>query len=104
MQRLNEKTIRDEQRKDDDHEFPPFVTAAGDRTFQQVTQLVASLQSNMPGRKIYIYDLDLTADQKKHVRTNKVHNRNKCKATVIFHKFNSITLSLRSTTIKAVLH
>lgn len=68
MQRLNEKAIRDEQKNDDDHEFPPFVTAAGTRTYLEVTQLVASLQSNMPGKKIYIYDLDLSLDQKKHVR------------------------------------
>lgn len=67
MKRLNEKALRDEPRKDDDHEFPPFVTAAGAQTYQQVTQLVASLQSHMPGKLIYIYDLDLSPDQKKHV-------------------------------------
>lgn len=67
MNRLNERAFRDEQKKDEDHEFPPFVTAAGSHTYQQVTQLVASLQGHMPGKKIYIYDLDLTTDQKKHV-------------------------------------
>jgi len=67
IQHLNEKAIKDAKKNDEDHEFPPFVTAAGIHSYQQVTQLVASLQSHMPGKKIYIYDLDLSTDQKKHV-------------------------------------
>ncbi|WAR28714.1 hypothetical protein MAR_014418 [Mya arenaria] len=66
INQLNGKAAYEAKRKDDDHEFPPFVTAARQSQIKEVTQLVASLQHNLPSRKIYIYDLDLTKDQKKH--------------------------------------
>jgi len=68
IKRMNEKYAHEKRKKDDDHEIPPFITAARSTQVQEVTQLVASLQHNLPGRRIYIYDLDLTKDQKKQVR------------------------------------
>lgn len=64
---MNEKARRDALKNDDDHEFPPFVTAVREKTVKEVTQLVASVQEYFPGRKIYIYDLDLDKDTKKQV-------------------------------------
>ena len=67
IERLKELVNKQKAKNDDDHEFPPFVTAARRSTFKQVMQLVASIQQHLPGRKIHIYDLDLLKDQKKQV-------------------------------------
>ncbi|KAL4219756.1 hypothetical protein ACF0H5_020170 [Mactra antiquata] len=69
VKRMNEKAVREAKLKDSDHEFPPFVTAARQTTFEQVKQLIASIQILLPGRKIYIYSLDLTDDQKNELAT-----------------------------------
>ena len=73
IKHLNEKVMRKAQQNDDDHELPPFVTAVRQTTIDQVTQLVASIQQHLPGRKVYVYDLDLTKDQKKEVHTFHFH-------------------------------
>lgn len=65
VQQMNIKAQREALKHDTDHEFPPFVTAVRKSTIDQVTQLVASIQQFMPGRKIYIYDLDLDKNQKR---------------------------------------
>ncbi|XP_045200210.2 uncharacterized protein LOC123554262 [Mercenaria mercenaria] len=67
VRQMNENARRDALRHDDDHEFPPFVTAVRETTVKQVTQLVASVQEFFPGRKIYIYDLDLNKDTKRQL-------------------------------------
>ncbi|XP_052221764.1 uncharacterized protein LOC127838212 [Dreissena polymorpha] len=67
VQRINDNAAVDTRRHDDDHEIPPFVTAVRQTQIKEVTQLVASIQHSLPGRKIYVYDLDLTTEQKKHM-------------------------------------
>jgi hypothetical protein len=67
---MNEKARREALKQDDDHEFPPFVTAVRATTVKEVTQLIASIQEFFPGRKIYVYDLDLDKDTKRKVRAH----------------------------------
>lgn len=47
------------------HEIPVFVTAASQQTFGQIEHLVASIQYFYPQENLYIFDLDLTDDQRK---------------------------------------
>lgn len=52
---------------DHKHGEPVLVTAATSKTFDQIKQLVFSLQKFNPKDKIYIFDLDLTDRQRMHV-------------------------------------
>ncbi|KAK3604456.1 hypothetical protein CHS0354_015630 [Potamilus streckersoni] len=52
---------------DDDHELPPIITAVRQSTMEAVMQLISSIQNYLPGRKVYVYDLDLNKFQKKQL-------------------------------------
>ncbi|KAL3848590.1 hypothetical protein ACJMK2_019439 [Sinanodonta woodiana] len=52
---------------DDDHELPPIITAVRQTTMEPVMQLISSIQNYLPGRKVYVYDLDLNKFQKKQL-------------------------------------
>lgn len=52
----------------EEHGIPEIVTAANSKDFEAVKQLVVSLQKFYPDKKIYIFDLDLTDRQRRHVR------------------------------------
>jgi hypothetical protein len=51
----------------EDHGTPEIVTAARRDQFEAVKQLVYSIQKFYPKEKIYIFDLDLTDQQRRHV-------------------------------------
>lgn len=51
----------------EDHGTPEIVTAATRDQFEAVKQLVYSIQKFYPKEKIYIFDLDLTDQQRRHV-------------------------------------
>lgn len=67
LEKLRRKIVVKNGRHDEDHEFPPFVTAARQSQFHEVLQLIYSIQNMMPGEMVHVYDLDLTNDQKKHL-------------------------------------
>lgn len=50
-----------------DHKAPELVTAATSKQFEAVKQLVYSVQKFFPKEKIYIFDLDLTEPQRRHL-------------------------------------
>ena len=62
-----EHIIQHKGNLDYDHEFPPFVTAARQSTFNAVLQLISSIQAYMPNMKVYVFDLDLDNEQQKTV-------------------------------------
>ncbi|XP_071163168.1 FK506-binding protein 5-like [Mytilus edulis] len=51
----------------EEHGIPEIVTAANSKDFEAVKQLVVSLQKFYPDKKIYIFDLDLTDRQRRHL-------------------------------------
>lgn len=51
----------------EEHGTPEIVTAATRNQFEAVKQLVYSIQKFYPKEKIYIFDLDLTDHQRRHV-------------------------------------
>lgn len=67
LEKLRNQLVIKKGKHDDDHEFPPFVTAARQTTYGAALHLIYSIQLMMPGETIHVYDLDLTNEQKKHL-------------------------------------
>lgn len=54
-------------KKEHIHELPTLISAAADKDMTGVLQLVQSVQKFLPGEKLFIYDLGLTAENKRRV-------------------------------------